>query len=71
MELILTDDEARLLRDVLSDGLHELRLEVARTEAKEFRHSLVVRQEFMERVLVQLEREVRTGPPSSTARKSS
>jgi hypothetical protein len=55
MELILSDDDARTLRDVLSDHLRDLRLEVARTEAKDFRHALVLRQELVERVLTQLE----------------
>ena len=70
MELILTDNEARMLRDVLSDGLHELRLEVARTEAKDFRHMLVLRQELIERLLAQLEREVRAATPPPPSRKS-
>lgn len=59
MELILTDDETRTLRDLLSDYLRELRREVARTDAKDFRHGLVLRQEFIERLLVQLEHEVK------------
>jgi hypothetical protein len=58
MELILTDDETRTLRDLLSDYLRELRREVARTDAKDFRHGLVIRQELIERLLAQLEREV-------------
>jgi hypothetical protein len=69
MELTLTDEDARTLRDVLSDHLHELRLEVARTEAKDFRHALVGRQELVERLLAQLEQRLgsATLPP---ARKS-
>jgi len=59
LELILTDDETRTLRDLLSDYLRELRREVARTDAKDFRHGLVLRQEFIERLLVQLEHEVK------------
>ena len=60
MELVLTDNEARTLRDLLSDHLHDLRLEVARTEAKEFRHTLLERQELVERLLAQLEQSVRS-----------
>ena len=56
MELVLTDD-ARTLRNLLSDHLRELRLEVARTEAKDFRHLLVLRQNLVERLLAQLGRE--------------
>ena len=54
MELILNDDDARTLHDLLSDHLHDLRLEVARTEAKEFRHVMLMRQELVERLLAQL-----------------
>jgi hypothetical protein len=64
MELILSDDDARTLRDVLSDHLRELRLEVARTEAKDFRHMMLSRQELVARVLAQLERAVPAGPVS-------
>lgn len=56
MELILTDDDARTLRDLLTDHLRDLRREVARTDAKEFRHTIVLRQELVERLLAQLER---------------
>ena len=63
MELIFSDDDARTLRDVLSDHLRDLRLEVARTEAKDFRHVMLLRQELVERVLAQIEREVPTLPP--------
>lgn len=54
MELILSDDDARTLRELLSDHLHDLRLEVARTEAKDFRHVMLMRQEVVERLLAQL-----------------
>ena len=59
MELILNDDDARTLRDFLRDHFHDLQIEVARTEAKDFRHVLLGRQELIERLLAQLEREVR------------
>lgn len=58
MELTLTDHDARTLRDLLNDYIRDLRREVARTDAKEFRHMLVLRQELAERLLAQLEREV-------------
>ena len=65
MELILSDDDARTLTDLLSVYLRQLRMEVARTDAKEFRHALVLRQELIERLLAQLEAaSVRTAPPS-------
>jgi hypothetical protein len=62
MQLILNDNDARTLRDLLSDHLRDLRLEVARTEAKDFRHALLLRQELVERLLVQLEKEVQARP---------
>jgi hypothetical protein len=55
MELILSADDVRTLRDLLADHLHELRREIARTEAKDFRHVLVLRQELIERLLAQIE----------------
>lgn len=54
MELVLSDEDAQLLRDVLRDELQELRREVARTDAKQFRHTLVLRQELVERILERL-----------------
>jgi hypothetical protein len=58
MELTLTDDDARTLRDFLPDHLPDLRFEVARTEVKGLRHTLLVRQEHIERILALLDREV-------------
>lgn len=58
MELILTDDEARTLRDFLRDHLQGLQFEVARTEAKNLRHTLLARQELVERLLASLDREM-------------
>ena len=48
MELILAAEDVRTLHDLLSDHLRELRLEVARTEAKDFRHAMLRRQELVE-----------------------
>jgi hypothetical protein len=70
MELTLTDEDARTLRDVLNDHLHDLRLEVARTEAKDFRHVLLGRQELVERLLAQLEQRLKSATPPPPARKS-
>lgn len=70
MELILSDNDARTLWDFLRDHFHELQIEVARTEAKAFRHALLARQELIERLLAQLEREVPAATPSPPARRS-
>jgi hypothetical protein len=55
MQLDLTEDEAHTLHALLQDYLPTLRLEVARTDAREIRHELVKRQDVVERVLELLE----------------
>jgi hypothetical protein len=55
MQLVLSDTETVLLRDLLADYLPALRREVARTEQHELRHLLVQRQDLVERVLDQLD----------------
>lgn len=62
MELILNEDDARTLRALLSDYLLDLRREVARTEAKEFRHAMVLRQDLVERLLARLETDAQAVP---------
>ena len=54
MTLDLTDDDARILREVLQNYLPDLKRETARTEVKELRHTLVLRQELCERLLDRL-----------------
>jgi hypothetical protein len=54
MQLLLSDDETAILRDLLADYLPALRREVARTERHDFRHELVLRQNLAERLLEQL-----------------
>ena len=56
MHLELTDDDARTLRALLRDYLPELKMEVARTEARDFRHEMVMRQDVCERLLGLLEK---------------
>lgn len=54
MQLLLSDDETTLLRDLLADYLPALRREVARTEQHDLRHLMVQRQDLVERLLEQL-----------------
>ena len=62
MQLTLTPDDAQLLRDLLHDYLPTLQLEAARTEAKEFRHQLILRQNLVERLLAELAADYRMTP---------
>ena len=54
MQLVLSDAETVLLRDLLADYLPALRREVARTEQHDLRHLLVQRQDLVERILERL-----------------
>ena len=54
MQLELTDEEARTLRAMLNAYLPDLRREVARTDAHDYRHELVLRQELCERLIGEL-----------------
>lgn len=54
MILDLTQDDARMLRELLQNYLPDLKREVARTEVKTLRHELVLRQELCERLLDKL-----------------
>ena len=59
MQLVLSDAETVLLRDLLADYLPALRREVARTEQHDLRHLMVQRQDLVERIVEQL-REARS-----------
>jgi hypothetical protein len=54
MMLDLTQDDARMLSEILQNYLPDLKREVARTEVKTLRHELVLRQEACERLLERL-----------------
>jgi hypothetical protein len=66
MQLALSDEEARTLRDVLHDYLPDLRREAAGTDlaARELRHELAKREALCEKLLAELQ--LRTGPSASS-----
>jgi hypothetical protein len=54
MDLMLSNDEAQTLRELLHDYLPELRFEAARADAPEIRHVLVKRQTLCEELIDRL-----------------
>ncbi len=54
MNLHLSGKEARLLEQLLRDYLPDLKREVARTDARDFRRDLIERQDICERVIERL-----------------
>lgn len=58
MELKLSENDARMLQGFLRDHLQDVKFEVARTEVKDLRHTLLARQELVERILAVLDREL-------------
>jgi hypothetical protein len=69
MQLTLSDDDARVLRNVLQEWLPELRRETARTAlaSRDLRHELHQRQALCERLLADLERPAAAAPVAPTA----
>lgn len=57
VQINLTTDEAVVLRKILNHYLSDLRMEVADTDAMNFRDNLKVEEGFITRVLQQLEGE--------------
>jgi len=54
MRFELSPEEERVFRTLLHDYLPDLRREVARTDAREFRRELQKRQDLLERLLTDL-----------------
>ena len=54
MRLELNDEEERTFRELLRDYLPGLQREIARTDARDFRHELVKREDLIERLLAEL-----------------
>ena len=55
MEFKVTPSEAELLHEMLAHYLHELRIEISRTEHREFRLQLRVREQLLDRLVAELE----------------
>ena len=56
-QLVLTAEEAALLGEILTSYLSDLRMEIADTEAMDFRESLKQREVFLKRLLQTLSQE--------------
>ena len=59
MQLTLTDRDVAVLREALLSYLPELRMEIARTDSREYREPLLERERLFDRLVVELERAVR------------
>ncbi len=59
MYMSLDRDQVQVLREILQNALHELRLESARADAHDFREQLHRRERIVESVLTQLSDEER------------
>lgn len=62
MQLDLAEGEANVLRDVLTDYLSDLRMEIVDTDQMDFRDTLKERKRVLEKVLEDLSRGSK-GPP--------
>jgi hypothetical protein len=54
MTLIIDQDQAAVLREILQASLTQLRVESARTDSHDFREALHVRERVVEALLLQL-----------------
>ena len=59
MQLTLTDRDVTVLREALLSYLPELRMEIARTDSREYREPLLERERLFDRLVAELERAVR------------
>ena len=57
VQIVLTAEEAALLSEILTSYLSDLRMEIADTEAMDFRESLKQREVFLKRLLHTLSQE--------------
>lgn len=50
----LKEDDAQMLKDILSDYLSDLRMEIADTDKGDFREQLKKREEFIKNLILKL-----------------
>ena len=55
VQIDLTPEEAGMLREVLTENLGDLRMEIAGTENMTFREELKRKEEFLKKLIQQLE----------------
>jgi hypothetical protein len=60
IKLELTDDEAKILRNVIENYTSHLEVEIHRTEKREFREALEAREKFLHSMVGRLEEERKT-----------
>jgi hypothetical protein len=58
MKIELEKSEAEILREIVANHLYEVRMEMAKTDSKEFREFLVKRVNFLEKFLGLLNKEL-------------
>ena len=56
MQLALTDRDVIVLREALLSYLPELRMEIARTDSRDYREPLLERERLFDRLLAELDR---------------
>ena len=59
MQLTLTDRDVAVLREALLSYLPELRMEIARTDSREYREPLLERERLFDRLVAALARAAR------------
>jgi hypothetical protein len=55
VQIDLTPEEARMLSEILTENLGDLRMEIAGTENMTFREELKRKEEFLKKLIQQLE----------------
>jgi thioredoxin-related protein len=55
VQIDLTSEEAGMLREILTENLGDLRMEIAGTENMTFREELKRKEEFLKKLIQQLE----------------